>query len=69
MNQQSPVATRQMCRLICNLPEWSIRILCEFGIRRIKKVQVVVYSPYVQVMAAAYPQKSNMQQALSINSL
>ena len=43
--------------------------LCEFGIRRIKKVQVVVYSPYVQVMAAAYPQKSNMQQALSINSL
>lgn len=44
-------------------------IICEFGIRRIKKVQVVVYSPYVQVMAAAYPQKSNMQQALSINSL
>lgn len=43
--------------------------ICEFGIRRIKKVQVVVYSPYVQVMAAAYPQKSNMQQALSINSL
>ncbi len=45
------------------------RTICEFGIRRIKKVQVVVYSPYVQVMAAAYPQKSNMQQALSINSL
>ena len=44
-------------------------LICEFGIRRIKKVQVVVYSPYVQVMAAAYPQKSNMQQALSINSL
>ena len=43
--------------------------ICEFGIRRIKKAQVVVYSPYVQVMAAAYPQKSNMQQALSINSL
>ena len=47
----------------------TMHILCEFGIRRIKKVQVVVYSPYVQVMAAAYPQKSNMQQALSINSL
>ena len=46
-----------------------VYILCEFGIRRIKKAQVVVYSPYVQVMAAAYPQKSNMQQALSINSL
>ena len=46
-----------------------MQYLCEFGIRRIKKAQVVVYSPYVQVMAAAYPQKSNMQQALSINSL
>ena len=49
-----------------NLSDLSIR---EFWIRRIKKVQVVVYSPYVQVMAAAYPQKSNMQQALSIDSL
>ena len=48
---------------------YNLYVLCEFGIRRIKKVQVVVYSPYVQVMAAAYPQKSNMQQALSINSL
>lgn len=54
----------QWDKLLC-----SLYILCEFGIRRIKKVQVVVYSPYVQVMAAAYPQKSNMQQALSINSL
>ena len=44
-------------------------VICEFGIRKIKKVQVVVCSPYVQVMAAAYPRKSNMQQALSINSL
>ena len=54
-----------MCKKDKNIYE----LICEFGIRRIKKVQVVVYSPYVQVMAAAYPQKSNMQQALSINSL
>lgn len=63
------MAVRILVTLLKSRLRRSIQLVCEFGIRRIKKVQVVVYSPYVQVMAAAYPQKSNMQQALSINSL
>ena len=62
---------RLMCGMLIlkhlrNLSDESLR---EFWIRRIKKVQVVVYSLYVQVMAVAYPQKSNMLQAPSIDSL
>ena len=63
------MAVRILVTLLKSQLRRSIQLVCEFGIRRIKKAQVVVYSPYVQVMAAAYPQKSNMQQALSINSL
>ena len=43
--------------------------LREFGIRNIKKVEVVVYSPYVQVMVPAYSRRNNMQQVPSIDSL
>ena len=41
----------------------------EFGIRNIKKVEVVVYSPYVPVMVPAYSRRNNMQQVPSIDSL
>ena len=44
-------------------------LLREFGIRNIKKVEVVVYSPYVQVMVPAYSRRNNMQQVPSIDSL
>lgn len=43
--------------------------LREFGIRNIKKVEVVVYSPYVPVMVPAYSRKNNMRQVPSIDSL
>ena len=48
------------------LPNITIR---EFGIINIKKVEVVVYSPYVPVMVPAYSRRNNMQQVPSIDSL
>ena len=48
------------------LPNITIR---EFGIINIKKVEVVVYSPYVPVMVPAYSRKNNMRQVPSIDSL
>lgn len=47
----------------------SYLLLREFGIRNIKKVEVVVYSPYVPVMVPAYSRRNNMQQVPSIDSL
>ena len=52
----------------CNI-ESAKEEIREFGIRNIKKVEVVVYSPYVQVMVPVYSRRNNMQQVPSIDSL
>ena len=56
-------------RVNCGDSQARILKLHEFGIRNIKKVEVVVYSPYVQVIVPAYSRRNNMQQVPSIDSL